>query len=179
MPKGEKIEDNIIYTLMIGVISGLISSFVYFIALRRMKPKLIVAMSVICEKTEDQYRYSVKVVNKTRAALTNVYYSLQFHNGNSSGIVNIEHIKPSKEILHHIEKYSLNMENDEYAVRLSFSDKQKHDINNVNSYLVFTIYATHSVSGRTVYSQVKYPKNKIIINGIYETGLSTKVLGPN
>lgn len=163
----------LLYSLVIGIVSGLISSLVYFIAMRRVKPKLVVAESMTY--SSDDNLYSVKVVNKTKVALTNVFYSLQLHSRESRGVVNIEHIKPAKDILHHFEKYSKDDLDESYAIRITFTDEQKLKLN-TNSYLVFTIYATHSISGRTVYSQLKYSKSKVVINGFYETGLSTKVL---
>lgn len=171
----EEIMYSIIYSLLIGVVSGLIASIIYFVILRLMKPKLIVAPSIVCKKLEGEYQYSIKVVNKTKAALTNVFYSLQVHSKDSSNIVNIDYINPTKQILCHIEKYSKNSDDEGYAVRFSFTDEHKQELSS-DSYLVFTIYATHSISGRMVFSQVKYGKNEVKTKGVYETGLSTRIV---
>lgn len=146
-----------ISTLLIGVLSGLVSSLFYFLFMRAVKPKIKVAPSIVVETTDKATNYYVKIVNKTRGDLIDVYYTFQIYSVSPDEIINIGNIKPMKSVLRHIDKHRKS-KNDTYAVRLSFSDREKRTLSE-NSYLVFTFYATHAFSGRRMLFQTKYEKN--------------------
>lgn len=167
---------NIMLSLLMGVISGLVSSLFYFLFMRAVKPRIEVAPSIVVEKTEKETIYYIKIVNKTKCDLIDIYYTFSFYSISLDGIVDTSYIEATKPILRHIEKYSKS-ENDTYAIRLSFSDTNKKTLLD-HSYLVFTIYATHAFSGGRIVLQTKYNNEQLVENGTYETGKSVKVLRP-
>ena len=166
--------EDVIVALLIGIISGLVSSLCYFLFMRAVKPKIVVAPSIVVKTTGEATNYSIKVVNKTKSDLIDIYYTFQIYSISPDGIVDTSYIEPTKPILRHIEKCSKS-ENDTYAIRLSFSDEMQRTLLG-DSYLVFTIYATHAFSGGRIVLQTKYKETQLIENGTYETGKSVKIL---
>lgn len=166
---------TIITTVIMGIVSGVISSIIFFFILRGMKPKIKISDCILCQDKGDERIYIVKVVNETKSALTDLFYSLEVHKVSEGGVIDAEHIDTAKKMFRHIERYDKTDVNATYAIRISFSDKQKIEITD-KSYLLFTIFATHSLSGRTVYSKKTYKSTDLKFNCIYETGLSVKVL---
>lgn len=167
-------EFDIFSSLIIGVVSGFISSFVYFMFLRALKPKIMVSPSITLLDKGSSYEYIIKVVNKSRSDLIDVFYSFQIYTISPDNIVDTNYIEPTKKILRHIEKYKKS-DNNTYAVRFSFTDNKKRALDD-SSFLVFTIYATHAFSGRSIVIRTKYKNDQIIKNGLFETGTSVKIL---
>ena len=159
-------------SVVAGIISGLISSGIIYIILFRIKPNVIVSKD-ICRDREDKL-YRVKVVNRTRANLVDVKYTLHYCHRYPDGIVNIEEIPPKKSPVEFLQAYLKSDKDSDYAIRLAFQYDENTSVG-PDDYLLFTFYAKHSVSGTTTFLRQEYHDCDFRC-GRFETGISTKVL---
>ncbi len=66
-------------TIIIGVISSIIASIVFYLLMILIKPRFAISEKISCVKVDDEYTdYMIKIVNKTRSVITNVNYMLTF-----------------------------------------------------------------------------------------------------
>lgn len=86
---------NLIDTVLIGIISGVIASFCYSVAMMLIRPKIKIS-DEIAQKDEICY---IKIVNKTVATVTNLQYSLYYCEYHYDGSISIIEIPPRKEPL--------------------------------------------------------------------------------
>ena len=119
----------------------------------------------------------IKVVNRTRFIPTNVKYALNFCQSQGDGVHRVEEIPPYKSPLEFIDKYSKSDENAEYAIRFSY--KIPSHIRISDGWLEFSIHANHGFSNTSACVKKRYGSDDII-SGIFETGISMKILAiPN
>lgn len=164
-------------TFVSGVVSGLISSLVFFIITKSVKARLLIADNIKVEKMpNNQNLYVVKIANRSRADLINLQYCLDYcevtyQNGPS---VQMTEISPAKGKLFLIPAYNKNAKHNEYAVQISFIvDNNKFPIDN-NHYLMFSITAEHSTFGTSRNATKKYYSN-MVKEGEFEQGLSMEI----
>ena len=161
-------------SLIIGVISGIVSSIIIYILVFQVKPKIKISKKIAHHIGEENI-YRVKILNNSHFAVFNLYYSLHYCYTQPDGIISIVEIEPSKSPLHYISPKSFFVKNNNHAIRLSYKiDKDKYVLDE-NSYLQFTIIATHSLTNTTSYTQEKFFK-KDIIDGVFETGNSLNIV---
>ena len=160
-------------TLLSGVVSGLIASIVFFFLFYIIKPKIIISDKICRDASNCISR--IKVVNMSRYALVNVKYTLYLYRRSADGIADVSFIKPNKKELEFIKAYS-KTESD-YAVRLSYrlDEVEFNSRPNEESYLLFSIYACHSLTGSSIFLEKKYDIEDIQC-GQFETGKSTIIL---
>jgi hypothetical protein len=160
---------------VIGIISGVVASIIVFLVLLLIRPKVIIS-SDICRGDNDLCR--IKVVNCTRAILTNLKYTLQCFTTRGDGIFDTTNIKPEKEPLIFIDKYDKDDEDASYAIRFSYKIPASCYLNDGHTKLVFTFLANHAYSNTSICIQREYTYNNIV-HGIFETGKSTKIIRTN
>ena len=161
-------------TIILGVVSSIIASLVFYLLMVLIKPKFIIADKICLKKVNnDEWDYIIKVVNLTHSFITNIDYSLIYCIEGKDGLKDIQTIKPHKEIIRNISKYS--HKNTDYAVRLTFRINKEKYVLNENSHFIFTFQAYHSFSNAMKISKKVYGKDDLH-EGIYETGKSTKIL---
>ena len=164
-------------SVLIGILSGFIASIVFFAVMLIIKPRANVS-SQICKrisKDSNKSVYQIKIVNLTRATLSNLRYCLQYNIDNGDGTSNVTEIKPSKSCLFYIDKYRRRDKDAKYAVRISFNiDESEHELKD-RAYYIFTLYAQHGLSNTATCKREIY-KSGSIIEGIFETGKSIKIL---
>lgn len=162
--------------LIIGVISGIVSSIIIYLLVFQVKPKIKIG-DKIARVIDDEGNviYRLKIVNKTRFAIFNLSYSLNYCERQSDGIINFCEINPSKTAIFYISPFSRKDKDDKYPVRITYViDENKYPLDE-NSYLSFTIVATHSFSNTSTYKEINFHKGDIV-DGVFETGDSIKVL---
>ena len=158
--------------MVAGIISGLISSAFLYVVLFRIKPKVKISDSICRDPKEGKFR--VKVVNKTRANLIDVKYSLHVCYKTDDDIKDLEEIAPTKTRLEFISAYPINSNSCDYAIRLSFEPSSTFQADE-HTYYIFTFFAKHSISGTPLFVRKEYSA-KDIKCGQFETSNSTKVL---
>lgn len=168
-----------INSLIIGVISGIVSSIIIYILVFKIKPKLKISENIARDINDNNdIIYRIKIVNKTGFAIYNLNYSLYYCSKQSDGIINITEINPSKSLLFYISPYKRKDKDDRHAVRITYNiDENIYNLDD-NSYLRFSITATHGFTNTASCTEISYNKNNII-DGVFETGNSLKVLSIN
>lgn len=161
-------------TIIIGIVSSIIASLVFYILMILIKPKFIISDKICLAKQDDEYiYYRVKVVNRTRTYITNINYSLAYCEERDDGITDFQIIPRIKSPLLNLEGYS--RDNMDYAVRFTFKvNKKKYELNS-NSFFVFTFQANHSFSNAMKIKTKKY-RLKDVREGMFETGTSINIL---
>lgn len=165
-----------INSLVIGIISGIVSSIIIYLLVFQVKPKIKISSKVsrtINDKGNVIYRF--KIINKTKFAIFNLKYSLNYCYKQSDGIINFYEIEPSKTAVFYISPCSKKDKDDKHALRISYEINEEKYALNDDSYLCFTIVATHSFSNTSMYQEVNYYQSDIV-DGVFETGDSLKVL---
>jgi len=166
-----------IESIIAGIISGIIASITFFIMMRGLKPKILVSDDIALEEeSNNTCIYRVKVVNKSKADLSNIEYRLYYCRVQPNGfMIDIQEIKPIKEPFSLMCKYTPTSDLCEYAYRISYDiDREKFPINDQN-YLMFSISAEHSVSN-TMKSVSKKYYSQNVKRGKFETGVSLRIL---
>lgn len=158
-------------SVLAGVISGLISSFVIYIFTFGMRPRAKISDHISRDKNDGMCR--IKIVNLCRANLVDVQYTLRACHRSGDGIIDIDEVAPAKAKLQFIQAYTKNDPDARYAVRISY-DLSKYICPNY-SYFEFTLYAKHPTSGTARFLTKRFEMDSIQC-GKFETGKSTKVL---
>lgn len=161
---------------IIGVVSGVVSSSIFFVVMSCIKPRIKVS-KLICRSVENsKVIYRIKVVNLTRAMLTHLQYSLFFYEDDGKMVSNVFKISPAKEMLTHIDAYKGNENYSDYAIRITYEfDEDKFPLNE-RTKLVFTIFAQHTFSNSVACVKRVYSSQNVEM-GKFETGKSTKIIG--
>lgn len=164
-------------SIVIGVISGIIASLCYAFFLLLIKPRIRISNEICVENAgESDAVYRIKVVNHTRAMLTNLKYRLVYCKMHGDGINTVTEINPSKAPLISIDRYTSKKDNTDYAVRLSFDiDPLKYPLDNDKCKYVFTFIASHSLSNTTTCIKKEYYA-KDVVAGVFESDRSTKII---
>ncbi|MCH5297798.1 MAG: hypothetical protein J1E85_09020 [Ruminococcus sp.] len=161
---------------IVGIISGLVSSFCFFVIIFLIKPKIIVADKICKNIVGNDVIYKIKIVNKSHAMLTNLNYSLYYKIEGKDGVHEIFEIPPSKSPIVFVDKYDRNDTDADYAVRISYNvDASQFPIKD-NTKFVFNLIASHSTTGSAKSVVKEYKAENIIENGLYETGKSVKII---
>lgn len=158
-------------SIIAGIISGVIASVFLYVIMFRIKPNIHIADD-ICHDVNDK-KYRIKFVNKSRANLVDVKYTLHACYRSSDGIIDIQEVQPEKSRLEFVQAYSKADTDADYAVRISYD--LSNYISDEYSYFLFTIYAKHSWSGTSRFVRKEFRKDAIKC-GKFETGKSTKVI---
>ena len=157
--------------IIMSVITGVAASICFMLFLLLVRPNIKIATEMCKDPCYDNL-YRIKVVNKSRAILNNVDYSLHYCEDAGDGIKEIREIPPRKSKMTFWDKYSWKCE--DYAVRLSYEiDPKEFPLENAE--LEFTIMAYHSFSN-TMCCKKQIYKQDHIREGIYQAGKSMRIL---
>lgn len=158
--------------IVAGIISGILSSCIIYIALFKIKPNVLISDELCRDCINNKFR--VKIVNLSRANLIDVKYTLHYCRRYSDGIGDLTEIEPSKSRLEFIEAYSAADSYADYAVRITYEIDDSFELAD-NDCFIFTLYAKHALSGTATFITKEYDANNIKC-GRFETGKSTKIL---
>lgn len=168
---------NVLYSLLIGVVSGLISTLIVFIYWQIRKPNLKISKEIAKNKKGE---YRVKIVNKSHLYATNLRFqllSVSVSNGNGALIYNVvEYKMPYAEIMQ-IAPYKRKDKEGKYAIRFvlprDFNENWKDD-NRTNIRLVVYCANEYNTSSK-VFEQVYYKKD-CIKNGVFDCNESMRII---
>lgn len=161
-------------TIIIGIVSSAIASFVFYLWMILIKPRFIIS-DKICLKRIDEGKtdYIIKIANTTRSFITNISYSLIYCIEGEDGLKDIRTIEPLKPSITHMNKYT--SKNTDYAVRITYRIDEKDYPLNDKAFFMFTFQAYHSFSNAMRITKKIYKRDDLQ-EGIFETGKSTKIL---
>lgn len=164
---------SLLDTILIGIISGVIASFCYSVAMMLIRPKIKIS-DEIAEKDEISY---IKIVNKTIATVTNLQYSLHYCEYHHDGSISIVEIPPRKEPLKIIKKNRFWKKSDtDNAIQITYElDKTKYLLDSKEKKLMFDVIGSHVFSGTTTFATKTYT-NKDVVQAVFESGNSTKTI---
>lgn len=164
---------NLVDTVLIGIISGVIASFCYSVAMMLIRPKVKISDDV-AEKDGISY---IKIVNRTIATVTNLQYSLHYCEYHHDGSVSLVEIPPRKEPLKIMKKNRFWKKSDtDNAIQITYElDKSKYALDSENKKLMFDVIGSHVFSGTTTYATKTYTSVDVV-HAVFESGNSTKTI---
>lgn len=169
-----------IVSIVIGVLSGITASWLFWFLLSRLKPNLIISKEIA--KTinkRGQYIYTIKVINKSKRRIINInaqlyLLTLETAFGNFSTIREIE-LKRNKVM----ELSKFNIKDKEANYNWRFVTEKPIDLllkNFENSILRFELYAIDSFSGfGRVYTMDYKAEDSPIIEGYFKENNSMEI----
>ncbi len=163
---------DIVQSIIIGIISGLVSSVCYALIKQLLKPRVKVASIIIND--EKRNLFIVKVINRSHVSIRDVDCYLVYYeripDGYKTRILTSHRANTST-----IERF-INDRDDPnaaslYAVQYAFEIPYDLQLNEDDK-LVFSFKATHPVSGTSIYKNQDYKINTSDIrkNVIYNSG---------
>lgn len=90
-------------SLIIGIISGIVSSVIIYLLVFCVKPKIKISDDIARYTDEnDNDVYRIKIINKSYFSVFNLNYSLHYCCKQPDGIIHIIEIEPQKSSLRYI-----------------------------------------------------------------------------
>ena len=176
---GESLDVSSIAT---GVISSFVAAVVFLVFLRGIRPRLFICDCIARSEIQGDGRgtHSIKVINNSFFSLIDVELRLDrihLHTTmpNAQPLMTAAQIPLKTDRLFSIPRYSPWDKSAEYAHRFAISgDLQEQWPQEANSYLLFRIAGTHSLSGfRKVFTKKFMHQN--IRNGTFHFGNACEV----
>lgn len=183
----QSIQYNIVTSLIVGVLSGLVASVIYMIIMNTIKPKIKIAEDLAVEVLpENKFIIRVKIVNKTRQALANINYSLSYYIQTNPDNWKVCVLEPRQtQPIPIVGKYRKKATDNEIRISYMFDLNKIEDPNRtINDYgfneksemvipvankFVFNIVASHPFTNATACSIEEY-KMQHLIKGTYIEG---------
>lgn len=183
-----------------AIVTGLISSAMFWYWLYRKKPKILISQNIAKFPYDGDELYAIKIVNKTSDDLINVKFELLVATtiGTSSTTdradrihiipkIKLEEIQigrnnPIREMMI-IEKFSRDDHEAKYAQQIVTKINIEDLCHDNNQFLSFRIIATHASSGFSKNFERRYdhplngrdPTNTIIKSGMFVSGESMEI----
>lgn len=149
--------------LLVGIISGVVASLIFFIWIRGLKPKINISNKISklsCGK------YKVKVVNLSKFEVINVKVCMEIVEvlGDASGDINYcSQIKLVSGDVFYLPKYNKKAASCRYARRFTTKcNLEEWFDNNGSKFIRFTIYAENEFSGIGKIFSKEYKKEDIV-----------------
>lgn len=164
---------NIGDTILIAVISGMIASFCYSLAMLIIRPRIVIAKQMAKWKEI----YYVKVINKTFSTVTDLDYSMYYCVNHGDGVSTTIEIQALKDKLILIDRNKpLSKKFSDNALQLTYAiDTTRYPINDSDRYIEFHVLGNHIFSGtKKCTKRTFYLKD--IKEGVFETGNSVNIL---
>lgn len=161
-------------SICLSILSGIMASLFFYLGLFLVKPRVKVSDKICVEHNSSSTIARIKIVNLTISTLINLHYSLYYCDVNRDGINEIIEIKPMKDSLHTICRYSFKKDKTDYAVRFTY-DLGTEYIPKDDSKLIFVFTANHSFSNTARCITKEYYFDDIV-DGFFESDKSTKVI---
>ena len=168
---------NLLSGLFSGIISGIVASIILNNYYWNQKPKLLIS-DKIAKNSKNEYR--IKIVNKSRFYVTNVFVQVQLVTitlGNGGNILNATNIEIPKPIIQIINPYSKKDTDAPYAIRLAVSkDLEEIWKDDAHTYLKLIIYCSNEHNNASkLYEKIYYKKENCIKFGEFEFGKSINI----
>ena len=168
--------------LVTGLISGIIASVLFSMLSRCFKPKIVIADKIAKSFDGLTPVYKVKFVNHSRYYAKNVHITAQFidrQNAHSDNgvIVQTRPLKFVRTDFRFVEPYNPSDKDARYAVRLKFLDDVEKCWTDPNhTALEISVYCENEMNGVGKVFKKVYQRPNVIVEGIYDTGKSTKII---
>ncbi len=172
---------NYFSSIIIGIFSSLIASFIFILCLFRIKPNIVISDSVaFCKSKIDQKdTYYFKVINMENRLVINIQAKLfVITTVNGPGGVN-KYYKQVMLVTDKLYELEPNCSRDETA-QYHYMFATKEDLtalwqNDSNQHLRFQIIATDPITGFSKVFKKDYTKRNSIKKGIFQTGASLEI----
>ena len=161
-------------TIIVGVLSGLLASLIFYISLRAIKPNIIISNKIA--KTGD--KFVIKVVNKSKRDAIDIKAEFLLMSPVSvpNGIIwRRKRIFLKTDYLMILPQYDKKDKDANYAFRFTTQENLFEIWEKEHQYLVFKLIAKDEVSGFGKVFVQKYYTKKDIIEGSFEFGESLKI----
>ena len=165
---------GIVVPIIVGVISGLLASLIFYTFLRALKPNIVISDKIA--KSGD--RFLIKIVNKANRDAIDIRAELLLMTPITvpGGIVwKRERLSLRPEYLMILPKYDKKDKDAKYAFRFSTEENLFEICNKPQQYLSFKIIAKDEVSGFGKVFIQKYYTEKDILEGSFEFGESLEI----
>lgn len=168
---------EIISTIVLGVVSGLVASAVFMCVLKQMVPNVKISKHIVCKDNN----YYFKFVNKTKHDLFDVRIEASlltpFGDSNGQNLRAVD-IKLVDEVLFYVPKNTKDNADTHnlFAIRCRTEQDLIKDWNNASTRIQLTVIARHSLSGiNKVFTMDFHSKDCIVTNKNFITGNSLDV----
>ena len=166
--------------LVVGIITGLVASMIFFYALYTLKPKLKISDQIAKgqDVVDGRTLYRIKVVNHTKVPVIDVRAQLHIFRGFGAGQGRIYksrevELKQSSPIA--IPQYNKKDKEANYAYRFVTYKPLDEEWRDAQEFLRFRIICNHAVSGFGQYFFRDYYVKDDIVEGNFEKGDSFKI----
>ena len=166
-------------SIIIGVLSSLIASFLFLFFLLRKIPSIKISKYIAKETYNGEIRYVFKLVNTGKRDIVDLQADLEL-----ATIVNVsggiiykgKNIKLIKTQCFSLSRYDKNDKEGNYAIRFVTKENLEEYWNNERDYMIFRVKATDSFSGFSKSFTVEYRNKRVSIKpGSHGWGLNLDV----
>jgi hypothetical protein len=165
--------------LIVGLISGIVASFAFFIMLRLWLPRLSISAEIAKEQLGGKQHFTFKIVNKSRRALINVHVQAQLAElkGAEGGQLFVTHAIPIKrDRVFHVGGFSRRDIRADYAIRFATEQDIEAMWVDESALVRFRVIATDEISGLSrAFLKEFHTKRHCIKSGSHGFGSSLSV----
>lgn len=167
---------DILLSIVSGIISGIIASVILNNYYWNVKPKLLISNQI---SKNEKGEYRIKIINKSKFYVTNVFIQLQLvtvSNGNGGNILKAINLDIPYKMLQIIDRYDKNNLNAPYAIRFVIS-KNLEEIwkEDEHTYLKLIVYCSNEHNNASKLYEYIYHKKQCIKNGNFKFGDSLEI----
>lgn len=168
------IQSTITISIITGIISGTISSALFFYIMSKLSPKIEISNQICKAQDSEGIFYGFKILNSSRFDLVDI--KLEFilkspFNSNGGSNNKLSHLSLRKDHLTQFPKYRSDDKYAEYAVVAGTRDNIEEIWKESTQFLVVKVQAKHSLSGITKsFSHKYYTKKSCIKEGFFNFG---------
>lgn len=172
---------KILYSTLIGVISGIIASIAFHFITYLSKPKIRISEQISKKKINGVYEYRFKIVNMSKYYVKNVKVFLEIikrDNGDGGVILSSKPIHVIRKDVTFIEPHSKNDKDASYAVRYRIDgDLENLWAEDEQSYLRLRFYCENEFNGTgKLFTQNYSKKATTIKEGDFKFGDSCEIV---
>lgn len=165
---------QIFFSIIAGIVSGLISSGLFFWIMSRLQPKMLISECICKGEDKNGTFYGFKILNLTKHNIIDLRLEVQLKtpfNSNGGSNFSMEWIKLKKDYILQFPKYDPNDKNADYALIVATRDNLEELWCDPAQHLEMRIYGKHALSGiRKSFTQKYYTKKNCIKAGLFNFG---------
>jgi hypothetical protein len=172
---------SVILTIMLGILSSLVASVFYLFAFSTIRPKISISPKIAKSLDKDgNAAYKIKILNKGARPIVNIKARLSISEPTivpGGRILASKTVHLRREEIMSIEGFDARDKDANYAFRFTTLDNLETQwSDDSNTYVIFSIYAVHSLSGLgKLFTQRYAIKRDSIVNGDFVFGNSFEI----
>ncbi len=171
---------SFLYSIIAGIVSGLLSTILVFAFWQFQKPKLEISKE-IAKNPRGEYR--IKIVNKTKRYVSNVKILLQVvkrSNGTNGDVFNTYDLHLPYSEIPSIDPRKNPEKSTDYAIRIVMpKDLDTHWVNDAQTSLKLILHCSNSFNTANNTFVQYYRRKNVIKNGEFECGDSMRIIEEN